>query len=293
MSTALTQALLYTVPPVAIDAGRLLRAHWRARGVRRIIQANAAWQDRYAGRRVFVLGNGPSLGDFDRSVLAGEKVVVMNNFHLSPWKDEVDIVAHCIAEHRAAPSWDDDEFRASIDGTDSASYWLDISSHGELGPVTPGKQLHYVLPAYEPGLWRAQSFALQGSTLSYQTTAQLAIQVAIHMGFKEVLLVGFDHDWLASRDYLRHFYASTKDRTDVLGRMRYLEIINFMRRMWTIYYEMRRTAERAGVRILNLSSTTCLDVFERRDASSYLVPPQPAGVPAGGASDRSVTIAPV
>jgi len=273
------EQLEYLTPPLALDALRLLRNLVRARRDRQAIVTNSTWKGRHDGGRVFVIGNGPSLADFDRRWLRGEKVIVMNAFYRAPWKDEVDIVAHCVAEHRSSPAWQADEIRASINGTRSASYWLDLSSLGQVGGIATGKALHHVLPAYEPGLWRGRPIALESPTLSYQTTAQLAIQVAMHMGFAEILLIGFDHDWLASRDYSRHFYSMRKDDTDSIGQMRYQAIIDFMRRMWTIYAAMRRVADRAGIRIVNLSSTTVLDVFERREAAAYLGPaaPEPVG----------------
>jgi hypothetical protein len=47
---------------------------------------------------------------------------------------------------------------------------------------------------------------------------------------------------------------------------------------------MRRTAERAGIRILNLSSSTVLDVFDRQDAATHLGPPRSvAAAPSAGA----------
>jgi hypothetical protein len=264
----------YLIPPLWIDAGRALRNLHRARADRRVIEANAAWKSRHPGGRVFVIGNGPSLSDFDRDWLRGEKLIVMNGFDRAPWKDEVDIVAHCIAEPRSSPAWNAAEIRASINGTRSASYWLDLSSYRQLSGVEAGKSLHHVLPVYEPGLWRGRTFDLAAPTLAYQTTAQLAIQVAAHMGFAEILLIGFDHDWLASRDYSRHFYSMRKDTTDSIGQMPYLEIIGFMRRMWLIYAAMQQTAERAGIRIVNLSSRTVLDVFDRQDAAVHLGPPR-------------------
>lgn len=265
-----SKALVYTLPPAALDVGRAVRAWWRSRGVRRTIAANSQWRQTYAGGRVFVLGNGPSLADFDRSALSGEMVIVMNSFDRCAWKNDVNIVAHCIGEHQSSQAWSAKEISSSINGTHSASYWLDISSYLQIGCIDSSKSVHYVLPVFEPGLWGARPFELHAPTLAYQTTAQLAIQVAIYMGFEEVLLVGFDHDWLASRDYLNHFYSMEKDATDSIGTMRYLDIINFMQRMWTIYYSMRAVAERAGVTVVNLSSTTCLDVFERREVGSYL-----------------------
>lgn len=256
--------ITYGLPPVVLDLARLVRAHIRHLGAHRQLAANSAWHARFKGERVYVIGNGPSVGDFNVEELSGQKVIVMNNFHRATWKHDVEIVAHCIAEPRSSPSWDREEIRTAILGTNSHSYWLDMSSLGELGDLDSGKALHHVLPAWEPGLWGERPIRLDRGTLAYQTTAQLAIEVGLFMGFREIVLLGFDHDWLASPDYSRHFYASDKDATDTLGTMSYLQIIRFMQRMWEIYERLDESARRAGIRIENASSKTYLDIFERR-----------------------------
>ncbi len=255
----------YISPPVLLDVarlGRLLLANPRYNDV---IRANKRWRGIYLGERVFVLANGPSLSMLDRKLLKGEKVIVMNSFDRSEWKDEVHIVAHCIGEPHSAASWSESEMVRSINGTNSESYWLHFSSRNRLSNVEESKAVHYVFPAFEPGIWGKRQFELHRPTMGYQTTAQLALQVALYMGFREIALLGFDHDWLANRDYSRHFYSATRDSSDKIGEFTYLEIISFMHRMWTIYHRIKDTADISGASISNLTPTTCLDVFRRAD----------------------------
>ena len=119
------------------------------------------------------------------------------------------------------------------------------------------------LPVYEPGILGTKNIKLDCPTLSYQTTAQLSIMVAMHMGFKQICLHGFDHDWLAATDYQRHFYSSDKDDTDCVEAMSYHEIISFMERMWRIYIKLDQLSKRQNIKILNCSRGSYLDVFER------------------------------
>jgi uncharacterized Rossmann fold enzyme len=252
----------YAIPPVILDCARAARALVTTARFRPAVRGNSVWKDRYPGELVYVLGNGPSLAALDRTVLRGKKVVVMNSFDRALWKHEVDIVAHCIGEPRNTTSWSREEILANIAGTNSQSYWLHFSSLGNLGGVPNGKAIHYVLPAIEPGIWGVRPFALHCSTLGYATTAQLAIQVALYMGFKKVVLLGFDHDWMASRDYSRHFYSVEKDSSDHLAELSYSQVINFMQRMWSVYYRIKLVAERSGATIRNATPGSYLDVFE-------------------------------
>jgi hypothetical protein len=89
--------------------------------------------------------------------------------------------------------------------------------------------------------------------------------VAMHMGFNKILLHGFDHDWLATKDYSRHFYSNEQDDTDFLGTFSYHEIICVMERMWRIYIKLDQVSKRQEIKILNCSRGSFLDVFERHD----------------------------
>jgi hypothetical protein len=186
----------------------------------------------------------------------------MNSFDRADWKDDVEIVAHCLGEPRKSSSWGG-HISGSINGTKSASYWLHLSSKGYLHSIDHGKNLNYVLPVFEPGIYPNRKIELHFPTLAYQTTAQLAILVALYMGFSEIFLLGFDHDWLASPKYSKHFYSNDKDPEDTLDRFTYLGIIDFTKRMWNIYYKLQEISEIHNAKIYNMTENSYLDVFKR------------------------------
>ncbi len=267
MSPRLSARIKYFVPAAALDTARWCRAMLRYPALRPVLRPNRAWEGRHAGERVYVIGNGPAAASFDRANFVGHKTIVMNSFHRADWKDEVDIVAHCLGEPRSSSAWDGADIAQCIAGTRAASYWLHESSRGALPGLPDGKPLHYVMPCLEAPFASDRRIALDGPALGYQTTAQLAIEVAIYMGFSEIVLVGFDHDWLANPDYSRHFYATDRDRTDRLSEFSYLDIVRIIDRMWSIYYKLRTIAERGGVKIINAAPSSYLDVFPRVDMS--------------------------
>lgn len=250
------------LPPLALDTLRALRQGLRYPGRRQVLATNRAWENRFQGQPVYVLANGPSVNAIDRQALQSHQVIVMNNFHRAAWKDEFRPVAHCIGEPPDSPAWVDPS--EAIDGTEAQSYWLNVAALGHVGPVRKGKCLHYVMAGIEPGLWGERRVPLHGLALGFQTTAILAIEVALYMGFTDIRLVGFDHDWLASPDYSRHFYAEEPDPEDKLGTLSYLQVLRFVTRMWEGYYALRRAAQAHGATIVNLTAGSYLDVFDRR-----------------------------
>jgi hypothetical protein len=253
-----TQDLL---PKLLIDGYHLFRGYARYPALHRILGSNLAWRNAFDGERVYVIANGPSLVSFDRSEFRGRRVIVMNSFDRADWKGEVDIVAHCIGEPRGSSAWSDPS--ATINGTASASYWMHFSSLGQFSGVTEDKKMHYVLPGFGSHLWGSRRVRLEGVTLGYQTTAQLAIMVALYMGFKDIILLGFDHDWLANPDFSRHFYSSEKDSLDILSTFSYYRLIRLILHMWEIYYALRDAAANHGATIRNMTPDSYLDVFPR------------------------------
>jgi hypothetical protein len=258
------------LPPLLVDGLRAARSWLQVPRVRALLRANGEWRDRYAGEPVYIIANGPSVGRFDRSLLAGTRVIVMNNFHKASWKDEVHPVAHCIGEPPDSRAWIDPS--EAINGTACDSYWLCAAAHGHVRSAASDKRLHYVLAGYEPRIWGERPIRLDRLTLGYQTTAQLAIQVALHMGFKEIRLLGFDHDWLASPEFSRHFYSDEKDPEDGLGTFAYYELITFSQRMWEAYYALLRAGTAHGARIINMTDGSYLDVFPRQAPAAGVGP---------------------
>jgi hypothetical protein len=153
-----------------------------------------------------------------------------------------------------------------MNGTDAASYWVPVGVAGGLPRLKAGKAVHYVLAGVEPARWGRRRIDLARVALGYQTTAVLAVQVALYFGFTDIRLLGFDHDWLATPDYSRHFYSSEKDEEDKLGTMSYLQILRAVTRMWEGYYALQRAAEAHGARISNWTDGSFLDVFDNESS---------------------------
>jgi hypothetical protein len=256
----------YILPNILLDCIRYVRAIVKKPNFKNIIKLNKEWKNRYKNQKVFVVANGPSLKSIDSNIFAGEKAITMNSFEKCVWKDKVEIVAHCLGEPANSDSWMENSFLDSINGIESHSYWMHFSSKDKLKYTAQKKdKIYYVFPSIESGIYLSKHINLHQSSLSYQTTAQLAIQVAIYMGFSEIVLVGFDHDWLASPDYSKHFYSDKKDEADSLGKMSYIDIIEFMCRMWKIYYKLKYIAVYNAIKIYNITPNSYLDVFEHQE----------------------------
>lgn len=263
MSRPPKNSLFYQlIPPAFIDLLRVARQVLRYPFPGKLIASNRQFQNIHHGKLVYVIANGPSLNNIDWRILKNSHIIVMNNFHRAPWSDEVRPVAHCIGESPDSPAWVDPS--PIINGTNSESYWLNIACHKHLFDVPPTKKLQFVFPGYPHYLAGKNPIRLDKITFGFQTTAILAIQVALYMGFKNIRLLGFDHDWLASPDYSKHFYSEQPDEEDKLGEYSYFQILGFVTNMWNGYYALARAAKAHHASIINLSRHSYLDVFDQQ-----------------------------
>jgi hypothetical protein len=255
----------YFSPPIFLDILIALKNLFRYFPFALELRKNKPYKNRYLGQSVVIIGNGPSLRLLDKKKLLGKKIIVMNGFHRGGFNEAFEIVAHCIGEPHTSSSWILEDVQESIEKTKSESYWLHISSCKFLEYLNIDKQIRYVHPVFPPSLSKGLGNDLALPVLSYQTTAQMAIQVAIYMGFTEIKLVGYDHDWLASPGFSKHFYSNEKDKTDHLDKHSYLELMRIVQNMWNVYYSINKIAKKLNIKITNASAHSYLDIFDREE----------------------------
>jgi hypothetical protein len=152
---------------------------WRAESIRRI----DALKDTHAGERCFIIGNGPSLKNTDLSKLKDEFTIGMNRFYLAfpelGFKTSMLltvndlVIEQCAEDIRALPiptfvSW-------------RGRKW-----------IQPAPNLHYLYTSYEMPCFNgnASGRLWEGATVTY-----VAMQLAFHLGFKQVILIGVDHSF--------------------------------------------------------------------------------------------------
>lgn len=148
------------------------------------VRALRAYRDRHRGERCFIIGNGPSLRRTDLSLLRDEVTFGMNRIYLlfpelgftTTYYVAVNalVIEQCAAEIRALPmpkfiTWRARRWLADDPGV----IFLDTDY---TGPATFARDV--------------TGRVFEGSTVTY-----VALQLAYHMGFEEVVLVGVDHNF--------------------------------------------------------------------------------------------------
>jgi len=152
---------------------------WRRVSLRRL----AALKDSQRGRRAFILGNGPSLARTDVSQLAGEASFGMNRVYLAfpEWGFQTSyfVCVNDLVIEQSAPDL----------ATLSMPKFLSWHSR-RLVPLDA--HTIFLHTTYEgPTFARdARGRLWEGATVTY-----IALQLAFHLGFDPVILIGVDHSF--------------------------------------------------------------------------------------------------
>ncbi len=102
-----------------------------------------------------------------------------------------------------------------------------------------------------------------------QGVGAMAIQNAIYMGFKEIILVGFDHDWLLRMFDKKptHFY--NHNNSIIYKGLREVDVfsvqyqLDSLSKLFMNYIHIKKYADEKGIQILNATEGGMLDVFPR------------------------------
>jgi hypothetical protein len=156
---------------------------WRRRSLRILDELHG----RYAGRRAFIVGNGPSLKHTDLSRLANDFTFGLNRIYLM--FGALGFSTSCLV------AINDLVIEQCINEMQALSMPRFFSWHSRryVPSSTVVEQLPtFLYTTYEsPGFARdVRSRVWEGATVTY-----VALQLAFHMGFSPVILVGVDHSF--------------------------------------------------------------------------------------------------
>ena len=165
------------------DDLKILMAYWFSPSYRQSARRLQGYREKYKSRRCFIIGNGPSLSKMDLTPLKDEITFGLNRIYLL--FDRIGfstsyfvcvnkyVVEQCAEEIVNVPcpkliAW-------------SGRYHLPLAS--DVLFIRSRRGPKFCMDIAREGVW-------EGATVTY-----VAMQIAYHMGFQKVILVGVDHSF--------------------------------------------------------------------------------------------------
>jgi hypothetical protein len=161
---------------------------WRRESIRRL----AELKDIHRGKRAFVIGNGPSLRQTDLTKLKNEFTFGMNRIYLLFPELGFHTTYFCATNDLVIEQFHDDILALPM------PRFLAWRSHRHFSPQLPITQIptfvftSYTGPRFSPD---ARGRVWEGATVT-----NLALQLAFHMGFEQVIIIGVDHNFTSKGD---------------------------------------------------------------------------------------------
>ena len=161
---------------------------WRRESVRRL----AALKDIHKGQRAFIIGNGPSLRQTDLTKLKNEFTFGMNRIYLLFSELGFSTTYFCSINDLVI-----EQFSADILALPMPKF-LAWRSHCHFSPQLPISQL----PTFIYSTYTGPRFSpdVRGRVWEGATVTNMALQLAFHMGFEKVILIGVDHNFTSKGD---------------------------------------------------------------------------------------------
>ncbi len=228
---------------------------WRRESCRKL----AALKDSHTGERCFVIGNGPSLKKTDLSKLNNDFTIGMNRIFLAA--DELgfcpDILV-CVNDLVVEQSVEEfSNLKMPKFFAWRARKWL------KMDPYT-----HFLYTSYTSPRFAGD---VRGRVWEGATVTNVCLQLAYHLGFSKVILIGVDHSFAtkgtpnttvqSQGDDPNHFSAAYFGK-GFRWQLPDLETSE------AAYRLARRSYEAAGRRIVDATIGGKLDIFEKVDYAS-------------------------
>ncbi len=237
------------------------------------LQNRKKWADlsgAHKGKRLFIVGNGPSLttADLDRLHQQKELAFAFNKIYLT-FSDTQFRPSYYLVDDNLVAQHNTEEIHA-LSGFPKffPDYLLPVL--GE--PDSESALFYYDVPKpdqYQPRFSFDPFLIHSGFTCTYS-----ALQIAMQMGFDTIIFIGLDFSFIlpertdgevfTNEKEINHFSPNYRKPGETWNRP-YLEQTR------EAYLFAKRIAEERGVRILNASRSTQLDVFPRVDFDSLFV----------------------
>lgn len=156
---------------------------WRRKSISKLQRLKGV----HRGQRCFVIGNGPSLKDMDLSPLESEFTFGMNRVYLA-FEDWGFQTSYLVSVNDLVIEQCAQDFRRL-----DLPKFFSWRSHRLLYPEgPPDKFTHFLFTTYSGPRFApdARGRLWEGATVTY-----VCLQLAFHMGFEQVILIGVDHSF--------------------------------------------------------------------------------------------------
>lgn len=287
MKHILNSILSVWLPPKILYYINEIRSHRKYLPFKNLLKKNSRLRSAHSKQRCFILGSGNSIKDHDLSLLKDDVVIALNNFARHPQfnllsnstKKRYYLIAP-IHPPQSDQEWE--KWLRSIYSTIKGKWnlFLGLSSYPhnsfELNKkfsIWDRDEVYWFFAGnnWSPLMPATYSPNFTNSIMGGRTASVYALQLAIYLGFKDIYLLGMDHDTILHTDPSKmRFYSTSEHQVDernrVYGNNFYIDAYHNMYNTFKTYKYL--SDSHPEIKIWNASEGGLLKVFPRVEYKS-------------------------
>jgi hypothetical protein len=242
--------------------------------------------------RCFIIGNGPSIKNQDLMLLRGETTFMVNSGFLHPDYERLDPTYHCavdpllVTDSASNLAWLRDLESRKV----NTILFFPVDGHDlfKRKGLFTARNVYYVLYSEQGCDTGTITCDLARPVPGVACVTLSCLLIACYMGFREIYLLGCDHDWLGTPTVVNHFYDNNPYYSPSIAMYPYETLLESTLSLWRGYRRMRDFAFNRGLRIYNATRGGFLDVFPRVEYEKVVA--RRPGVDVSGGSVTSLSI---
>ena len=248
------------------------------------LKHNLKLKEKYKNKRLFILGSGNSILNYDLQVLSNEYVMTQNSFHIHKDISHIDPNFHCVVPYYQTDKehsiWVDYINDMKVRMPNSLFIWgLNTKPLIEKYHEDILDKSFYIRTKYDLLTLNKAKINISKTIMNIPTVLTQCLTVGIYMGFKEIYLLGFDLDQIChtnDQTYGRFYGMSNITETEFeknANQRLDIETTDGWYTWWLMnkqFFLIKHFADQNNINIINGTQGGILSYFKREPIENII-----------------------
>ncbi|ALZ87494.1 hypothetical protein APT62_03050 [Aerococcus urinaeequi] len=231
-------------------------------GVNKILTKNKELQT-IDNESCIICGNGPSINSFDFSKSRKIPVFTMNFFYKGDTEVQNKNRYHLLIDGGFKNTKYHDYINEIYKNNQEVKFIFRYDMKDIIEEIDPTLARAYFIHSKYVQIDNMIKFDMTKNMTSCHNTVLMAIQSAMYMGYKNIYLIGVEHNFFAN---YKHFY----DSEDYIHQSKKWEgMLYYDDKVFKHHHALDVTSRNHGIKIFNITPESMLDTYERIDLDNF------------------------
>jgi hypothetical protein len=281
MKSSLNKRIKQFIPPLLLNYVKDCRNYYDFLRLGKLVKTNNNLKNKHKGEKCFILGSGPSIKDEDLTLLKNEIVFGLNNFYVHD--DFSEIMSGDVEKYYMTapihPPQTETEWREWFSDMENNMPKNVNLIFGISNQINTAKMIldHHKLFENHQKYWfygginiseyynyRLRDIDITRMIWIADTVSIYSLIFAIYMGFREIYLIGMDHNYICNdKNNYRFYQDGIHQKNEEERTVKDTSLTKHLSLgMYKIFNQYELLSNESHTKIYNTSRNSLLDIFE-------------------------------